>query len=104
MISVNVGGLETGVRLTLLSFRVVASLTILGGQKFHFPHFSSNFNQFLLHIYFSSKFSHFLPKLGSSGGRVAWVRVPHPGRPWLRFCLVSDLDITDTSLGLDFKL
>ena len=28
--------------------RAVASLTVPGGQKFHFPHFSSNFDQFIL--------------------------------------------------------
>ena len=28
--------------------RAVASLTVLGGQEFHFPHFSSNFDQFSL--------------------------------------------------------
>ena len=32
----------------------VASLTVLGGQEFHFPHFSSNFYQsFLYFIKFS---------------------------------------------------
>ena len=28
--------------------RAVASLTVPGGQEFHFPHFSSNFDQFYL--------------------------------------------------------
>ena len=28
--------------------RAVASLTAPGGQEFHFPHFSSNFDQFFL--------------------------------------------------------
>ena len=28
--------------------RAVASLTVPGGQGFHFPHFSSNFDQFFL--------------------------------------------------------
>ena len=28
--------------------RAVASLTVPGGQEFHFPHFSSNFDQFIL--------------------------------------------------------
>ena len=53
--------------------RAVASLTVPGGQEFHFPHFSPKF---------SSNFSHFLPHFGSPGGRVA-----HPGRPWLRHWL-----------------
>ena len=42
--------------------RAVASLTIPGGQDFHFPHFSSNFDQFLLFflIYFSFSSSFWL--------------------------------------------
>ena len=59
-------------------FRAVASLTVLGGQEFHFPHFSSNPDQF----FFPSNFAHFLPHFGPPGGRLA-----HPGRPWLRYCL-----------------
>ena len=39
-----------------------------------FPRISIKFSLF------SSKFSHFIPHLGSPGGRVA-----HPGRPWLRY-------------------
>ena len=43
-----------------VSRRAVASLTVPGGQNFHFPHFSSNFNQFdlfFLKIFsFSSSF------------------------------------------------
>ena len=31
-----------------ITSRAVASLTVPGGQEFHFPHFSSNFDQFLL--------------------------------------------------------
>ena len=55
--------------------RAVASLTIPDGQKFHFPLFP----QISINIsYFSSIFSHFLPHVGSPGGRVA-----HLGRPWL---------------------
>ena len=69
--------------LTLLNWfqrdRAVASLTVPGGQEFHFPHFflwfQSNFS------YFSSYFTYFLPHFGPPGGRL-----PHPGRPWLRHC------------------
>ena len=32
----------------LLYSRAVASLTVPGGQEFHFPQFSSNFDQFFL--------------------------------------------------------
>ena len=52
--------------------RAVASLTVPGGQEFHFPHFSSNFDQFFLfflNFHFSSSFD-------PLGGRVA-----HPRRP-----------------------
>ena len=62
-----------------LGFRAVASLTVPGGQEFHFPNFSSNCDQF---SYFSLNFPHFLPHCGSPGGPLA-----HPGRPWLRHCL-----------------
>ena len=55
--------------------RAIASLTILGGQKFHFPHFPQIWINF---SYVSSNFSHFLPHFGSPGGHVA-----HPGRSWL---------------------
>ena len=34
--------------INLVLSRAVASLTVLGGQEFHFPHFSSNFDQFFL--------------------------------------------------------
>ena len=60
---------------TLILGRAVASLTVPGGQEFHFPHFfqvSINFS------YFSSNFTYFLPHFGPPDGRVA-----HPGRPWL---------------------
>ena len=54
----------------------VASLTVPGGQEFHFPHFfpeiSINFSDF------SSNFTYFLPHFGPPHGRVT-----HPGRPWL---------------------
>ena len=36
--------------------RAVASLTVPGGQEFHFPHFSSNFDQFILGT--GAKFGH----------------------------------------------
>ena len=59
--------------------RTVASLTVSGGQDFHFRHFfpqiSINFS------YFSSNFSCYLPHFGPPGGWVA-----HPRRPWLRHC------------------
>ena len=45
--------------------RAVASLTVPGGQEFHFPQILINFS------YFSSNFSHFLPHFGPPGGRVA---------------------------------
>ena len=53
--------------------RAVASLTVPGGQEFHFPQI--NFS------YFSSNFAHFLPHFGPPGGRLS-----HPERPWLRHC------------------
>ena len=56
--------------------RAVGSLTVPGGQEFHFPHFSQIL---IIFSYFSSNVSHFLPHFGSPGGRLA-----HPGRPWLR--------------------
>ena len=76
---------------SLVTVRAVASLTIPGGQEFHFPHFfpeiSINFSDF------SSNFTYFLPYFGPPHGRIA-----HPGRPWLRHwslglfkCIVSDL-------------
>ena len=47
--------------------RAVASLTVPGGQEFHFPHFfpqiSINFS------YFSSNFTYFLLHLDPPGGR-----------------------------------
>ena len=61
-----------------LLLRVVASLTVPGGQEFHFPHFPQiliNFSNF------SSNFTYFFPHFGSPGGRFA-----HPGRPWLHHC------------------
>ena len=56
----------------LLSCRGLASLTVLGKQEFHFPHFSSNFHHLFL---FSSNFPHFCPCFGPPGGRVT-----HPGK------------------------
>ena len=56
----------------------IASLTALGGQEFHCPHFSSYF----IHSYFFSNFLHFCPHFGPLGG---WV--DHLGRPWLRYYL-----------------
>ena len=64
---------------TPLRIRAVASLTVPDGQDFHFPHFSSNFDQIFL--FFRSNFAYFLPHFGPPGGRFA-----HPGRPWLRHC------------------
>ena len=63
--------------ICLVTSRVVACLTVRGGQEFHFRHFfSSDFTQFS-----SSNFLYFLPLFGPPGGRVA-----HPGRPWLCHC------------------
>ena len=64
----------------LLQIRALASLTVPGGQGFHFPHFPSNSINF---SYFSSSFTYFLPHFGPPGGRLA-----HPGRPWLRHCML----------------
>ena len=64
---------------TPLRIRAVASLTVPDGQDFHFPHFSSNFDQIFL--FSRSNFAYFLPHFGPPGGRFA-----HPGRPWLRHC------------------
>ena len=58
-------------------YRAVASLTVPGGQEFHFPHFFLKSR--LSFLIFPQTFTHFLPHFGPSGGRVA-----HPGRPWLR--------------------
>ena len=59
--------------------RDIAILTVPGGggQKFHFPHFSSTFHHCFLFFLKLSTF--FCPHFGPPGGRVA-----HPGRPWLR--------------------
>ena len=57
--------------------RDVASLVVLGGQEFHFPHFFHKFRSIFSH--FSSNFTCFLPHFGPPRGQVA-----HPGRPWLR--------------------
>ena len=81
--------------LTPLSHRAVASLTVLGGQEFHFPHFSSKFDEF---SYFSSNFTYLLPHFGPPGGRVA-----HPGRPWLRHCFhISKLALIIISIVVFF--
>ena len=41
----------------VIGIRAVASLTVPGGQEFHFPHFSSNFDKFFLKLYlFPSSF------------------------------------------------
>ena len=59
--------------ITFAIFRAVASLRVPGGQEFHFPYFSSYFDQFfLLFLKLVSFSSSFWP----SGGRLA-----HPGRP-----------------------
>ena len=59
--------------------RAIASLTVPGGQEYHFPHFFHKI--WIKFSYFSSNFSHFLPHFGPPGGQVA-----HLGRPWLRHC------------------
>ena len=41
---------------TDVKIRAVASPTVPGGQEFHFPHFSSNFNQFLIFFPFPQTF------------------------------------------------
>ena len=38
----------TSIKIGSARARAVASLTIAGGQKFHFPHFPSNFDQVFL--------------------------------------------------------
>ena len=42
----NMGRVEDSI--TQSGTRAVASLTVPGGQEFHFPHFSSNSDQFFL--------------------------------------------------------
>ena len=59
-------------------FRAVASLTVPGGQEFHFLHFFLEFYQFFLKLIFFFIFTLLCPP----GGRVA-----HLGRPWLCHCL-----------------
>ena len=59
--------------LSGVALRAVASLTVPGGQEFHFPHFSSNFDKFFL----------FFLKLFSFPSSF-WPSRPHPQRPWLR--------------------
>ena len=58
--------------------RAVPSLTVPGGQEFHFPHFFLNFRSVFL-IFPQTLFIFFLILALRVGGRVA-----HPGRPWLR--------------------
>ena len=48
--------------------RAVASLTVPGGQEYHFPHFFHKI--WIKFSYFSSNFSHFLPHFGPPGGQV----------------------------------
>ena len=55
------------------SAKGVTSLTVPGGQEFHFPYFSIDYS------YFPSNFPIFRPHFGPPDGRLA-----HPGRPWLR--------------------
>ena len=62
--------------------RAVASLTVPGGQEFHFPHFFLKSR--LSFLIFPQTFTHFLPHFGPPGGQVA-----HPGRPWLRQCMTG---------------
>ena len=62
--------------------RAVASLTVPGGQEFHFPHFSSNFDQifvFSLKLYLFS--SSFWPT-GFSSKASNWVLIQFR---WLQF-------------------
>ena len=47
--------------------RAVASLTVSGGQEFHFPHFPQIVINF---SYFSSDFAHFLSHVSPPGGRL----------------------------------
>ena len=54
---------------------------------------SSFFPQILIN--FSSNFTYFLRHFGPPGGRVA-----HPGRPWLRHCLLSRLSMYKHSANL----
>ena len=45
--------------------RAVVSLTVQGGQEFHFPHFFPQIS--IIFHYFSSNFTHFLPYFGPRG-------------------------------------
>ena len=56
--------------------RAVASLTVPGGQEFHFPHFFLKSR--LSFLIFPQTFTHFFPQFSPPGGRLA-----HPERPWL---------------------
>ena len=66
------GGGKKFFDIIMLRARAVASLTVPGGQEFHFPHFPSNFDQFL---FFFLKLYLFSSSHGPSG----WASRP-PGK------------------------
>ena len=61
------------------TYRAVASLTVPGGQEFHFPHFFLKFWSNCLTFPQTLLIFFLILALLSSGGRLA-----HPRRPWLR--------------------
>ena len=63
-----------------IGYRPVASLTVPGGQGFHFPHFFLKIRSIFL--IFPQTLLIFFLIFGPPGGRLA-----HPGRPWLRHWL-----------------
>ena len=65
--------------------RAIASLTVPGGQKFHFPHFFQILSNF---SYFSSNFTYFLPHFGPPVGATC-----PPGRPLLHHCCYHNIPL-----------
>ena len=70
----------------MLMYRGVASLTVLGGQEFLFPHIFLKFPSFFI---FFLKLPHFCPHFGSLVGKVA-----HPER------LLNALQVKDLAFAL----
>ena len=68
-------------------FRAVASITVPGGQWFHFPH--SFLKVQSIFVLFPQKFLIFFLILAlRPGGRFA-----HPESPWLRHCLSNNIQL-----------